>query len=56
MIRKYLIYTQIIGSTDELCKFEDETFDMIICHNVFEYAMDGYKDIAFFHHLTIEKR
>lgn len=33
-------YTQIIGSTDELCKFNDETFDMIICHNVLEYAED----------------
>jgi SAM-dependent methyltransferase len=33
-------YTQIIGSTDALRKFEDETFDMIICHNVLEYAED----------------
>lgn len=33
-------YTQITGSTDELCKFDDETFDMIICHNVLEYAKD----------------
>lgn len=33
-------YTQIIGSTDELHKFADETFDMIICHNVLEYAED----------------
>lgn len=33
-------YTQIIGSTDNLCKFSDETFDMIICHNVLEYAED----------------
>lgn len=33
-------YTQITGSTDELCKFADETFDMIICHNVLEYAED----------------
>ena len=33
-------YTQIVGSTDELRQFEDETFDMIICHNVFEYAED----------------
>ena len=117
-------YTQITGSTDELHKFADETFDMIICHNVLEYVedradivkefarvlkldgkisivkhnragrvmqmvvllndfeqahnlldgndgmaskygaihyyedsdMDGYKDIAFFHHLMIEKK
>lgn len=33
-------YTQIIGSNDELHKFADETFDMIICHNVLEYAQD----------------
>lgn len=33
-------YTQITGSTDELRKFADETFDMIICHNVLEYAAD----------------
>ncbi len=33
-------YAQIIGSTDELRKFSDETFDMIICHNVMEYAED----------------
>lgn len=33
-------YTQITGSTDEVCKFADETFDMIICHNVLEYVED----------------
>ena len=33
-------YTQIVGSTDELHKFDNETFDMIICHNVLEYAED----------------
>ena len=33
-------YIQIIGSTKELKDFEDETFDMIICHNVLEYAED----------------
>lgn len=33
-------YTQITGSTKELHKFADETFDMIICHNVLEYAED----------------
>lgn len=31
-------YTQLTGSIDELRKFDDETFDMIICHNVLEYA------------------
>lgn len=33
-------YHQIIGSVGELKAFEDETFDMIVCHNVLEYAMD----------------
>lgn len=33
-------YTQIIGSTDKLREFPDESFDMIICHNVLEYAED----------------
>ncbi len=33
-------YTQIIGSTDEMRKFADETFDLIICHNVLEYTQD----------------
>ena len=33
-------YTQIVGSTEELCKFDDESFDMIICHNVLEYVED----------------
>ena len=33
-------YTQIAGSIGELCKFADETFDMIICHNVLEYVED----------------
>lgn len=33
-------YKQIIGSTYELCKFADESYDMIICHNVLEYVPD----------------
>lgn len=33
-------YMQVNGSTDELRKFADETFDRIICHNVLEYALD----------------
>ena len=33
-------YIQIGGSTEELRKFENEAFDMIICHNVLEYAED----------------
>lgn len=33
-------YEQIIGGIEELKNFPDETFDMIICHNVFEYAIE----------------
>ncbi len=33
-------YTQIAGSIVDLRKFDNETFDMIICHNVLEYAED----------------
>ena len=33
-------YTQIVGSTDRLRQFADETFDVIVCHNVLEYALD----------------
>lgn len=31
-------YVQIIGGLEALHGFADETFDMIICHNVLEYA------------------
>ena len=33
-------YTQLTGSISGLYKFDDEIFDMIICHNVLEYAED----------------
>lgn len=33
-------YIQIEGSTDQLRNIENETFDMIICHNVLEYVSD----------------
>lgn len=33
-------YKQIVGSLEELKQFDDETFDCIICHNVFEYVDD----------------
>ncbi len=38
-------YTQITGSTDALREFTDETFDMIICHNVLEYV-ENREDIV----------
>ncbi len=33
-------YKQYQGSTEILKTFENESFDIIICHNVFEYAKD----------------
>lgn len=33
-------YTQIVGDVNALSAFKDETFDMIICHNVLEYIDD----------------
>lgn len=33
-------YTQLVGSTNEIRKLADESFDMIICHNVLEYVED----------------
>lgn len=33
-------YTQIVGDINDLCIFENETFDVIICHNVLEYIDD----------------
>ena len=43
MLAKQIItngYQQIIGSTDELKKLPDKSFDYIFCHNVLEYADD----------------
>lgn len=33
-------YIQIHGDMQALKKFEDESFDVIFCHNVFEYALE----------------
>ena len=33
-------YTQIVGDVNALSAFKNETFDMIICHNVLEYIDD----------------
>lgn len=33
-------YEQLAGSTDKLKELPSESFDIIICHNVLEYAMD----------------
>ena len=39
-----LSYQQLLGSTDKLKELPSESFDVIICHNVLEYALDR-KDI-----------
>ncbi len=33
-------YVQLVGSTDRLSELPDKSFDVIICHNVLEYARD----------------
>lgn len=33
-------YQQLVGSTERLKKLPDESFDVIFCHNVLEYAQD----------------
>ncbi|WP_275298949.1 class I SAM-dependent methyltransferase [Clostridium sp. YIM B02500] len=33
-------YTQICGNINNLKEFDDESFDVILCHNVFEYALE----------------
>ena len=37
-------YKQIQGGLEQLKNYEDESFDIIFCHNVFEYA-DERKEI-----------
>ena len=44
-------YQQIIGSTDELRKLESESFDVIFCHNVLEYAADREEIVREFYRL-----
>ena len=33
-------YRQLLGSTDRLMELPDQSFDVILCHNVLEYAPD----------------
>lgn len=33
-------YEQLLGSTDKLKELPSESFDLILCHNVLEYALD----------------
>ena len=37
---KDYVYTQIVGDVNALSGISDETFDIIICHNVLEYIDD----------------
>lgn len=44
-------YQQLCGSTEHLKNMEDASFDVIICHNVFEYATDREEVIREFSRL-----
>ncbi len=44
-------YRQIVGSTGALQTMEDESFDVIFCHNVLEYASDREEILREFHRL-----
>lgn len=44
-------YQQLQGSTQVICEMESASFDVIICHNVFEYATDREKIIKEFSRL-----
>lgn len=44
-------YRQITGSTKELKRFENESFDVILCHNVLEYAKDRERIVNEFYRL-----
>jgi SAM-dependent methyltransferase len=40
------MYEQIQGGVEKIAVFEDETFDMVFCHNVLEYIEDKEPVIA----------
>ena len=44
-------YCQIVGSTDALRQILDESFDVIFCHNVLEYAPDREEILREFYRL-----
>jgi len=44
-------YTQLQGSVERLKELEDESFDVIICHNVLEYALERKEILAEFSRL-----
>ena len=44
-------YRQIVGALECLLRLEDESFDVIICHNVLEYAAERSEILRQFHRL-----
>lgn len=48
-------YTQIKGDIKELRNFENESFDVILCHNVFEYANEREEIIKEFSRILKKK-
>lgn len=48
---KYNNYTQLIGSIDRLRELDNNSFDVIICHNVLEYAEDREQIVNEFYRL-----
>jgi len=40
------LYTQIHGSIEKIAEFEDNTFDIVFCHNVLEYIEDKEPIVA----------
>lgn len=42
-------YRQMKGSLDKLKELEESSFDVILCHNVFEYAQEREEILAEFH-------
>lgn len=48
-------YTQIKGDIKELRDFENESFDVILCHNVFEYANEREEIIREFSRILKKK-
>lgn len=44
-------YEQLLGSTNKLKKLPSESFDVIFCHNVLEYALDREEILSEFERL-----
>ncbi len=44
-------YEQIVGGIEQLSKIQDKSFDVIVCHNVFEYVDNREEILREFHRL-----